>query len=121
MYGALLSSQDRDFAVACAVLSYSSFSDAMGHDSALEQERVDHPASIAARRLARHPTAWTAISASRGASIAQTQPASGTMEATHGRTTCPGRAAGKTWGPPPPPPPAPSTIPRSETSTPPNT
>src|SRR6266446_2730548 len=81
MYGALLSSQARDFAVACAVLSYSSFSDAMGHDSALEQERVDHPASIAARRLARHPTACTAISASRGASIAQTQPASGTMEA----------------------------------------
>src|SRR5260370_16456936 len=81
MYGALISSQDQGLAVACAVLSYSSFSDAMGHDNALEQERADHPASIPARRLARHPTASAAISASRGASIAQTQPASGTMEA----------------------------------------
>src|SRR5260221_8589420 len=81
MYGALISSQDRGLAVACAVLSYSSFSDARDHDSALEQERADHPASIAARRLARHPTASAAISVSRDASIAQTQPASGTMEA----------------------------------------
>src|SRR2546430_16767794 len=76
MYGALISSQDQGLAVACAVLSYSSFSDAMGHDNALEQERADHPASIGARRLARHPTASAAISASRRASIAQTQPAS---------------------------------------------
>src|SRR5260370_21540913 len=81
MWGALMSSQDQGLAVACAVLSYSSFSDAMGHDNALEQERADHPASIGARRLARHPTASAAISASRRASIAQTQPASGTMEA----------------------------------------
>src|SRR5258708_26867499 len=76
MYGALISSQDQGLAVACAVLSYSSFSDAMGHDNALEQERADHPASIGARRLARHPTASAAISVSRRASIAQTQPAS---------------------------------------------
>src|SRR5260370_4708662 len=101
MYGALLSSQDRDFAVACAVLSYSSFSDAMGHDSALEQERVDHPASIAARRLARHPTAWTAISASRGASIAQTHTPTGTIGATHERTPCAGPPARRVSPSPP--------------------
>jgi 2-(1,2-epoxy-1,2-dihydrophenyl)acetyl-CoA isomerase len=53
----------------------------MGHDSALKQERKGYPHPRAARHSRRSPDRRAAISASRRASIAQTQPASGMMEA----------------------------------------